>query len=987
MKRLLTTFLIIFLTLAAWAQPGMRDNNPVEVTGKVVDSKTGEGLMGAVIKATSSDGGSGTFAVADSVGEFTLKFEQRGRYEIEYSCIGYKSKTVSQAWIFRSGEKLNTVKLKEDATQLKEVTVTGMANRAAVKGDTLVYSADAFKVLDGSSAADLVKKMPGITVDKEGVKAQGEKVQKLTVDGKEFFEYDPQLALNTLPAEVVKDVQVYDRKSDKAEQTGFDDGSRTKAMNLNTKAYKRNGIFGKIYGGGGWAFGSNSPMLGSLGDGGLYKGGFNLNLFSGNRRISLLGLTNNVDQTFFDFGDLSDARANDSYGVAVHENGVARANAFGLNFNDEYLGGKLKVSSSYFTNITRHESADSAEYNSTDMAMASISKSNGLIHNNKHIFNSRITYDIDKNNTLLFIPKITYLKRDTESEGNSKTWLYNMEDLVSDPSLWDNTHTVNISHSTGDSEEFSASGSLRFTHRFEAKKGRSLSAEISGSITNKTAHSDSYQLVNNMQTLSANKNHSNVSNFATNVSFTEPLAEKHLLEVGVNTNYYQNRDYNNYYGGTTTPLDVEYYDYRLGLSDAMRQSLTSQLDNLAFDGFNSYSGNSHNFSYSAYASYNWRFGDFTLIPSLSYNSKRDYSSRTFEAWTPSFGEDPSESITRTFSWIKPSVQLNWRKNTSFIRASYSMDTTTPYLGDLYTKLFTSNPYSFFVGNPDLKASQRHDLRVNFSISNPAKGTSLFAQVSGSHTTNSQGTSNISNLSKESVLLSELPGYGNDARFEGVSIPMSGSISTRINTRASNSANAFLMYSGPIKAISCNYQIGLFSSYNTTPQDITYYLGKSEAGVAQYKKLDGTYQMLNIGPNIALTSSISDKIDFGIGYQMQWSKSWSDIESSRNINQTTHNAEGMLKWEFLSGFVLQLAEEWTNYEDPRNNSRTSQSLTNISLAKKFGAKNQCELKLETHDLFNQNKGYMSYAGNGSVVSNWSKQMPRYAMLTFTYQLKK
>ena len=949
--------------------------------------------MGAIIKATSSDGGSGTFAVADSVGSFTLKFEQFGRYEIEYSCIGYKTKTSSQQWIYR-GAKLSTMKLKEDNTVLKEVTVTGLANRAAVKGDTLVYSADAFKVMDGASAAELVNKMPGITVDREGVKAQGEKVQKLTVDGKEFFEYDPQLALNTLPAEVVRDVQVYDKKSDKAEMTGFDDGSRMKAMNLNTKSYKRNGVFGKIYGGGGIAFGSSNPLLGSLGDGGLYKGGFNVNIFSGNRRISLLGLTNNVDQTFFDFGDLNDAKANDSYGVAVHENGVARANAFGLNFNDEYFGGKLKVSSSYFTNITRHESADSTEMNRTDMALASIGKSTGLIHNNKHIFNSRITFDIDKNNTLLFIPKLTYLKRDSESNSTSRSWLHDLDSLNLNPALLSDIRTIEKTHSTGDSEEFSASASLRFTHRFPSKMGRSLSAEVSGSVTNRSATSTDEREVNHIVSSNGNKNHSNNSNLGASVSFTEPLAEKHLLEVGVNTNYYQNHDYNNYYNGATVPGASP-----SGNPATVPEVLTSGTP----DPFNSYSGSSHNSTYSGYANYNWRFGDFTLIPSISYNYKRDYSSRSFDYWdatvpspspegatvpgvsTPST-PNPSESLTRSYSWVKPSIQLNWRKMTSFIRASYSMDQSTPNLSDLYTKLFTSNPYSFFVGNPDLKSSQSHRFNVNFSTSNPMKGTNIFVMFNASHTANGIGTSSINNLSKESVLLSDLPGYGNDPRFEGFSVPVSGSVSTRINNGSTNNFMTYMMYSAPIKAISCNYNIGINASYSSSPQEMTYYLGKNSDGSANLRKLNGTHQMFSLAPTFALTSTM-EKIDFSIMYNMPYYKTWSDIESSRNVSQLQHNLDASLKWEFLPGLVAQVEDEWQNLADARNDSRINQNITNISLAKKFGKKNSCEIKLEVHDLFNQNKGYNSTVGSGMEYSSWSKQMPRYAMATFTYQLKK
>lgn len=117
-----------------------------------------------------------------------------------------------------------TFKLDENALMLGEVSVQGRATRAEQKGDSLFYNAEAFKVMQGSSAEDLLSKMPGIVVEGGTIQAQGEDVKKILVDGKEFFEGDVNLAIKNLPSDVIASIEVFDKKSEQAEFTGFDDG-------------------------------------------------------------------------------------------------------------------------------------------------------------------------------------------------------------------------------------------------------------------------------------------------------------------------------------------------------------------------------------------------------------------------------------------------------------------------------------------------------------------------------------------------------------------------------------------------------------------------------------------------------------------------------------------------------------------------------------------------------------------------------------------
>src|SRR6185503_10091595 len=92
-----------------------------------------------------------------------------------------------------------------------------------IKGDTTVYTADSFRVRPGANVEELLRRLPGIQVDRNGtITAMGERVKKVLVDGEEFFGSDPGIATKNLRADAVKEVEVFDKKSDQAEFTGID---------------------------------------------------------------------------------------------------------------------------------------------------------------------------------------------------------------------------------------------------------------------------------------------------------------------------------------------------------------------------------------------------------------------------------------------------------------------------------------------------------------------------------------------------------------------------------------------------------------------------------------------------------------------------------------------------------------------------------------------------------------------------------------------
>jgi hypothetical protein len=268
---------------AAWAQA------PTSVSGRVADGKDQSPLIGANVVLIHLPDSVKAGTAADAEGRFRFDNVAAGRYVLEASFVGYQKQRQALAV---SGEpvQLGTLALPAEGVQLKGVVVTGQAAQSVQKGDTTQFNARAFKTNPDATAGDLLEKLPGVARGADGkVQAQGENVQQVLVDGKVFFGNDPDAVLKNLPAEMVDKVEVFDQRSEQSRFSGFDDGNTTKTINIVTKVEFRNGTFGRVVAGAG-------PER--------YRASGNVNDFKGNRRVSVLAQSNNVNEQNFGTEDL-----------------------------------------------------------------------------------------------------------------------------------------------------------------------------------------------------------------------------------------------------------------------------------------------------------------------------------------------------------------------------------------------------------------------------------------------------------------------------------------------------------------------------------------------------------------------------------------------------------------------------------------------------------------------------------------------------------
>jgi hypothetical protein len=277
---------VLIIILLAILLPATASTQNAVVNGRVVDGMMKSPLKGVHVKLTNeSDTTEVYIETTDASGAFSFTSIRRQTWRLEATIVGFvglKRMIVIDGPLLTLGDLPMTVRL----IPLGEIVVQRNPPPTVQKADTTEFNARAFKTHPDATTEELLAKMPGITVDNSGtVSAQGEQVQQILVDGKPFFGNDPTLAIRNLPADAIEKIQVFDKMSDQAEFTGFDDGQAVKTINIITRLEKRNQGFGKLTGG--------------YGDDSRYLTGGDLNLFSGGTRLSLIGLSNNVNQQNF----------------------------------------------------------------------------------------------------------------------------------------------------------------------------------------------------------------------------------------------------------------------------------------------------------------------------------------------------------------------------------------------------------------------------------------------------------------------------------------------------------------------------------------------------------------------------------------------------------------------------------------------------------------------------------------------------------------
>lgn len=685
----------------------------ITVTGTVKDTSEKKAVKNAVVALlTVKDSILYKFTRSDAEGKFVIKNVKPGKY-IFMTTHPYFADLLDDIDIKDEPTQLGTVSLTSKSKLMQEVIVKS-GSPIKIKGDTTIYTADSFKVSANADVEELLKKLPGIQVDKNGtIKAMGETVEKILVDGEEFFGDDPGMAVKNLRADAVKEVQVFDKKSDQAEFTGIDDGKTQKTINLKLKDDKKKGYFGKIDAAGG-------PQS-TIDD--RYNTNTMLSSFKGKRKISGFVLNGNTGQDGLNwrdsekFGSDNDNMSmsmDDDGGMMVMmwrggggddepyintDNGFIKNTNAGIQYSNKWndkqtLNLSPKYNSQIYTNskigFTQMQIADSA-INTNEATTTNANRRN---------FKTSASYEIklDSNSTLKLTAKANFYHSESEELTNAST--------SGDKNILSNQRNTSI-QATSDKQAFYSS--LLYKHKFKkARRTLSLNTDWNSLVTNGDnylkQHINDYYNSTVKDINQLRQTDKTTQNISARVVYTEPLSKKYSLELSHEVSF--NHGNNNQLTYSYSPFTGKYDALVDTLSNDFKQSIIVNKPSMRV----SYGGKKIKFSFGS------GFG-FTHFDLVDRTFNKDY----LRDYTNFF---PAASFTYSY------------KSNHSLRLTYNGNTSQPTINQLQPLRNNNDDFNQYIGNPALKPSFSNNINVSHNGYNFLKDIWMYQSFNIRSTNNS-----------------------------------------------------------------------------------------------------------------------------------------------------------------------------------------------------------------------------------------------------------
>ena len=875
--------------------------------------------------------------VTDSLGNFLFRGVDTGKLVITVSFVGFgtSSKVVSVPIASQTDSLLtvDAIILTKASGTLTNVTVTASAPAVTQKADTVQYSANQYKVNPDATSEDLIKKMPGISIASDGtVTAHGDQIKKVLLDGKEYFGDDATATLRNLPADVIDKIQVFDKLSDQAQFTGFDDGNSQRTINIVTKGGMKNSQFGKVFTG----YGTDDR----------YSAGGSVNFFNGNRRIALIGLTNNINQQNFSqqdiLGVLSSGSNNNGRGgsggqrsggrqgggagnfLTGTSNGINATNSIGVNYSDVWAK-KLTVTGSYFFNNSKNTTIQNTNREniiSADSSLFYKEAQNSSNNNYNNRFNLRMEYKIDSANQLIFTPTLSFQNNTSQSLTAGTNTLEDGK-VLSD--ILNSTNTT----STG----YNFNASLLYRHAFH-KRGRSISLGITPGLSDNTG--ETYQNIFNSDTTTNNgadssqlfrDRNSHIKSIAGSINYTEPVGKKAMFQFSYNPSY-QN---------STIKQITSHYDEAAGKYNLLDTSLSNLFNNNIAK---------HN------AGLHYRIGDRynNFMVGLSYQYTDMKSNQTYPL---------TLFIHKKFNNLLPNLMFNKKLNAkASIRLMYRAATQTPSVTQLQNVYNNNNPLYVTTGNPDLKQSYNNSLSARFTYTNTAKSSSFFlnafVQQNSNYIANATYTASNDSALTKSVILAA-----------------GSQLSKPVNLDGYWSYRTLATYSFPVKFIKTNINLNGGFTYAKEP------------GLINNKKnLSDNYGYTG---SVIFASNISEYVDFNVGYNAGYNVVKNTIQARSNNTYYSGSVSASVNLLSKNGWVFHSDLNNQIYTGLSSGYNQNYTLWNASAGKKFLKNQRGDLRLSVFDILKQNQSIARNVSGTYIEDVQTNVLQRYFMLMFTYKI--
>ncbi len=684
-------FLLVLAPLVSVAQSSL-------FRGDVLDEK-GAGLAYSTVALLNPpDSTLAFFGITNLSGQFEIRNVKPGNYLMLVAFTGYRTLYRNIRLPLEKGNDYGAIIMNPVPVNLREVQVKGDYIPLLIKKDTIEYNAAAFKTKPDAVAEDLLRKLPGVEVDRSGnIKAVGEDVKNVLVDGREFFGNDPKVATKNVPADAVKKVQVYDKKSDESEFTGVSDGSHDKTVNLVLKDDKKKAVFGDVMAGGG--------------TGDHYQGSAKVYRFTGTNQFAALGMINNINQFGFSFSDYlsfnggigalgsggsakiqitSDNDFPVNFGQPV--NGYVTSGAAGLNFSHEFAKNR-RFYVSYLGNAVNTKLSQVVTARNFIPGNAFVQQENSSSLNENWVH--RLTFGwknrIDSSQNISFSGGA--ILNNGSSSGSSVNGSYRNDSLI---------NTLN-SASAGNSDRLS--GNLGVSYIKKLNKDVSnikVSANASGSYglskiqwQNITRYYVPWNLADSRQ---YQDNRTDRISGSLSVVFTRKLGKLFFLESGI---------------------EGSYKGEQIRREQGIPSETGKGIDSLSPHFLSRY------YAFMPWLSLNRNTDKFSLFITARAESGRMMNSL-----------DNTPHLTSDLLYFTPRLGIEYEYTKGRrIMFSFESAVNTPAASQLLPVADNINPLMLVYGNRSLKPEYSHAARFNWLLFDQFSFTSLFSSLNFTYTSN------------------------------------------------------------------------------------------------------------------------------------------------------------------------------------------------------------------------------------------------------------
>jgi hypothetical protein len=894
------------------------------VTGIVFDTISKKGLAYSTVSVVhEKDSSLVSFTRADSTGKFKLSGLPKGDYIINFSYVGYVPKWLPVKLTLAEQLDLGKVAL-NDLLNANNVTVTARRPPVTINNDTIDFNTENFKTQPNAVVEDLLKKLPGVTVDKDGtVKVNGQKVNRILVNGREIFTGDLKMVTKNLDADAVDKVQVFDKKSDRAEFTGMEDGQSEKTINLKLKKDRDNATFGRVSAG----QGTNKR----------FDAQANLNNFKGDKQLTFIGMGNNTNKQGFSIndilnftGDLARGMRNgggvniklggdDNGGLPIsgmgpNQQGVADTYAGGLNYNNIWKKKTDLNMNGMFSDVNLITDRDINRKNVLPgNNFDYVSKSSNAKHNQQQRVNAILDQKIDSFTSVRFTPQLTF------QNNNNRT----ISDYVS---INDKGFKINegTSKSSSISDAANFNSNLLFRHKFK-KKGRTISSTTSLAY-NSSKQDGTLKTTNRFYNAGiplpdsivnqSNLRDATTRSIGTNLIYTEPIGLKSLLEV------------NGFYNTNNGESKRDTYDYNgsNGKFDIKNTALSNDFRSIYNYGGGGASVRANFKKLSLTAGTNLQFSELESI-----NNTNGFI------------------INQKFTDLLPLINIQYkRKNTSSIGFNYNTSTSQPSTFQLQPVADISDPLNTYIGNPNLKRSYSHNLSVNMSSIDMFTQNNLFAFISYNQVNDAIVTSDV--------------------------IKQNGARASRpINANGNFFLVGNLSAGFPVKKIKSNLDIGFSANIS---RNMSFVNGDPNA-ILNY----------SITPNFGYQFVLDTSFDISLSARINFNTAKYSLQPQLN-NKFLQQVYGIdINNYFLGGFALNNNLDININSGRSDGFNATVPLWNVSFAKSFLKYKRGEFKISVFDLLNQNQGINRTANQNFIQDTRYNVLRRYFLFSFTYRLNR